>query len=215
MPAQELLDYIKTAREKKIADETIKSTLISNGWQEVDVNTALAPTSQVGNDIPLPPPPPVAHIGMWVGFLYILMFIALYILATAIGGIFHFWIDKLIPDPANSLGDVKSVFFDLVIPAYVAAIIVSFPIFAYLAIMLKKQLSKNLAIKNLRSRKILIYITLIGTFLIMTSNIIGTIYSFLTGTFTFNALGHLFITFIIAGYIFYYFLHEVKSDKTA
>lgn len=67
--------------------------------------------------------------------------------------------------------------------------------------------------RNLRSRKILIYITLIGTFLILLGNVIVTCYDLLAGNITENIIRHLLVTLLIAGPIFFYFFSEVKNDK--
>jgi len=206
-----LQSYIDEARKKSATDDQIRDNLIRGGWTEQDVNSALSPKL---SDIPLPTPP-VPHIGMWTGFLYIIFFISLYILSTATGNIFHFWVEKVMPQPASITGGFSlwSWYSDESIRASIAAIIVSFPIFAILGIMLKKQLVKRPTVRSLRSRKQLIYITLLGTFLIMLSQVISTLYSFLSGSGTWNAIGHLMVTLSIAGTIFLYFISEVKNDS--
>lgn len=207
----ELSTYITTARGKNVPDDEIKNQLIAAGWPSDQVTAALSPSST----LPVPPPPPsIAHVGMWVGFLYILFFVSLYVLATAIGGIYDVWVDKAIPDLGTGNSFVSD-FFDntTLVQGYLAGIIVSYPLFMTFLILLKKQLTKQPLVANLRSRKILIYITLIGTFLIMLGNVIATIFDFLTGTVTNNVLGHLCVTILIAGSIFIYFLSEVKHDR--
>jgi hypothetical protein len=206
-----LKKYIALAREKKLSTDEIKNSLLDAGWPEKQVRHALSKTQNDDLLVPPPPPPQVAHIGMWVGFLYIIFFISLYVLATSIGWLFHIAIDQMTPNQANSsytlfgsLSQTRSL---------IASIIVSYPIFLVLAIVLKKQLLRQPAVRNIRSRKILIYITLIATFLIMLGHIIFTITSFLNGTVTTAALEHLGVTFLIAGAIFWYFLDEVKYDK--
>ncbi|HZE87698.1 MAG TPA: DUF5671 domain-containing protein [Methylomirabilota bacterium] len=203
--------YIQNARTQKIADEQIKTALIAAGWPKDKVVEALTQKPLDGS-MPPPPPPPVPHVGMWVGFLYILFFISLYVLATSIGAIFHTFVDKTIP---NIKTDQYSQLSDQMPPlrGFVSSLIVSYPIFLILAITLKKQLVKQPMVRNLRSRKILIYLTLIGTFLLMLGHVIATIYDFLSGTLTTNALGHLVVTLLIAGSIFGYFINEVKNDR--
>lgn len=219
--AAELKSYIEKARDKKLSNEQIKNNLLAAGWQEEQIAEALSNDS----DLPVPPPPPtVAHVGMWIGFIYILFFISLYVLATAISGMLHLWIDKAIPNVIDSSNTGNSSFdffsflidnFDTpsVIRGYISAIIVSFPIFMALSFILKKQLATQPVVKNLRSRKILIYITLIATFLILLGNVIATCYDFLAGTVTGNGLGHLGVTLIVAGAIFAYFIGEVINDR--
>jgi amino acid transporter len=203
--------YIATAREKKQPDEKIKTALVSAGWPEEEITKAFTGTS-IDPDLPPPPPPPQPHIGMWTGFLYILFFISLYVLATSIAGLFHDMVDKMIPDIKTTTNYYLGSDNTLVRSA-VAAIIVSYPIFTILALILRKQLQKQPYVNNLRSRKLLIYITLIGTFLIMLCHVIFIIYSFLDGKITTNALGHLGVTFLIAGSIFGYFISEVIHDR--
>jgi len=215
--AAELKNYISKAREKKLSDEQITNTLTAAGWQKEQITQALSQDT----DLPVPPPPPsFSHVGMWTGFLYILFFISLYVLAGAISGILTIWVDKAIPTVIASNDTSSSDFFFLnnydtpsIIRGYIAAIIVSLPLFVSLALVLKKQLVTQPVVRNLRSRKILIYITLIGTFLILLGNIITTCYEFLSGTVTGNGLGHLGVTLLIVGAIFAYFIGEVKNDR--
>src|SRR6266446_3070857 len=95
----ELKSYIEKAREKKLSDEQINNSLTAAGWQEKQIAEALSQDP----DLPVPPPPPsMAHVGMWTGFLYILFFISLYVLATAVSGILHVWVEKAIPTVIDS-----------------------------------------------------------------------------------------------------------------
>src|SRR5258708_9673008 len=157
MPALELEKYVETARAQKVADATIRATLIQSGWGADEVDDALTPT----NISPSVPPPPVPHFGMWVAFKYILLFICLYVSFTSLGGILHHAVDKYIPDKldqssyySNFSGD------DFLMKAYMSSILVAFPIFALLFISLKKEVITKPGVKNLRARKLLIYITL-------------------------------------------------------
>jgi vacuolar-type H+-ATPase subunit I/STV1 len=139
-------------------------------------------------------------------------------LATATANILHVWVDNLSQTPERLFGrSYDSGYFFLhatgMLSGAVAAIIVSYPIFAWLAVYLKKQRDTKIFVRNLRSRKILIYITLVGTFLIMIGHVIATIYNFLSGSGTGNTIGHLLITLIVAGVIFWYFISEVKNDS--
>ena len=212
--ASELSTYITNAREKKIPDEDIRKTLLSTGWPVDQVNTAFA---QETTDTLLPPPPPFPQVGMWTGFVYTIFFISLYVLATSTANILHVLVDNL-TIPPQPFRDYYDGFFSLfhnttMISIALAAIIVSYPIFAILAVLLKRQLKKKPYVRNLRSRKLLIYSTLVGTFLIMLGHLISTIFNFLVGSGTLTTVGHLAVTLLVAGLIFGYFLSEVKNDN--
>lgn len=173
----------------------------------------LMPTAleQVETLNPLKPQP--SHFSMWVGFLYIILFISLYISFTSFGGILHYAVSKYFEDPveqsAYSLLNIDKTLLKM----YIAGIIVSYPIFAILFIVLKKQIFKNPAVKNLSVRKLFIYITLVITFLIMIGHLTLTLYGFLSGNSTIASFMHFLVTFTVAGSIFVYFLLEILEDR--
>jgi len=211
-----LNDYISKARNQHLSDKQIKQNLLNAGWQEHIIINTLQDTT-IKDDTVYPSPEaitqmtPVSHLGMWTGFLYIIFFISLYVLASSIAGIFHIWTDALFPNNNNLAINFSHNY--AVLRGLIAAIIVSYPVFLTLSLILRKQLIKQPLVKNLRSRKILIYLTLIGTFLLLIGHIIITIYDFLNGSLTINVIGHVFVTFLIAGSLFGYYLQEVQYDK--
>jgi hypothetical protein len=236
--AAELADYIETARGKHFSDEEIQAKLAASGWSKEQIAEALSHK----NELPVPPPPPITgHADVWTGILYLLFFISLYVLAFSVGGIFYVWIDKItthaIPvstagtnintcpsgggefgplcnlDP-NYIGPVPFGFDTIsAVRSYMAAIIVCYPVFVILSILIKKQVAKQPSLKNLRPRKIFINITVLVTFLILIGDIITAWYNFLGGNFTDSIIRHTIIIFLISGSLFVYFLSEVKNAK--
>lgn len=209
MSSKALSDYIDTARAKGVKDEQINAALLKTGWQSADIDAAFKP---VNSDVMPPAPPAAPHFGMWIGFLYIILFISLYVCATAFASILHYAVDDNIPDKLDTL-NAGYVAGQYLMQTYLSCLIVGFPIFAGLFLFLKYQTEKNPAIKSLRIRKILIYITLIGTFLLLLGHVIITVYGFLGGTITTRALAHLGVTLLVAGGIFTYFLIDVWGDR--
>ncbi len=222
MVTQELTDYIKKYQAQGLSNTQITSDLVKVGWDKADVDRAVL---QVSNpDIPLPP-----HSGehqsvssashpstytMWDTFEHILMFISLYVMSTSIGLILFDFINKWFPP--ISLNDYYSGYSsrqDLALNGYLAALIVSFPIFGFFFIRIARQTASYPQIRELRSRKVLIYLTLIVTFLVMLGYVIATVYKFLSGNVTPNFLLHLAVTISISGLIFWYYLNEVKADR--
>lgn len=154
------------------------------------------------------------HISLWLAFEYIILFIALYVSTISLGGIASQAIDQFVPDNTNltniyGLSEVNQV----MLRGYVAAIIVFYPIFSLLFMHLKKLELTNPQLKNIRTRKVSIYITLIITFLITALSITSTLYGFLAGTTTSNSLLHFIATLFISGGVFVYYLLEVKEDR--
>jgi len=206
----QLQSFIDQSRKVNVSDADIKSQLVKSGWNEEEVNSALA--TGVKTTVPVPPPPPSSQPGMWISFLYIIMFISLYVSATAFGQTLHYFVDKnlaLIKDTYS----YASNFQDTLLRGYLAAMIVMAPIFIGLFLYLKKQELKAPIIRSFRSRKVLIYLTLIVTFLISIYRIIRTLFEFLNGEVSISIVLHTAITFGIAAAIFIYYLIEVREDR--
>ena len=210
MADSKLSNYIASARSGGAKDDQIKAELLKSGWPESEVSLAFTPSQDSAINLP---PPPVPHFGMWVAFEYIVLFITLYVSAMSLGGILNFAVDKSLPDRLNQSLSYSLGLGQLLLQGFLAGIIVCYPIFILLFIILRKQLIANQAIRNLRARKLLIYLTLLVTFLIMIGNIISVVFGFLSGNATTNSLAHFGVTVTIAGSIFLYLLLEVREDR--
>jgi len=212
MDDTQLKSFIDQSRKVNVNDEEIKNQLLKSGWPENKVNEALTTVGQPV--VPVPPPPPSSQPGMWVSFLYIIMFISLYVSSTALGQTLHYFVDKNFRLIKNAY-DYSYVgsFQDTLLRGYLAAMIVTAPIFIGLFLYLKKQELKVSIIRNFKSRKMLIYITLIATFLIGVYRIIRTLFEFLNGEVTVGVVLHTLITLGISGAIFVYYLIEVREDR--
>ena len=224
MITSELSSYIKSAREKKTSDEDIKSKLQSVGWKEEDIAAALV----IDSGLPLPPPDGQAQgsaptnpsgvkspESMWDSFEYILMFIAMYVSAISLATILSYLIDQWFPpyNPYPSYGSYSNTSVPDYIYGFLSALIVSFPIFAFLFLNLMRRVQKNPLVKRMHSRRMLVYITLIVSFTILLFSVIFAVHTFLTGNISVNFLLHLLVAMGISGGIFLYFLGEVKDDR--
>ncbi len=158
------------------------------------------------------PPIPKTNFSMWITFQYVVEFITLYVWATAFGGIIHYAIDKNFPDLLKNT-TYTSLIGSYIMPGYLSALIVSYPIFAFLYLILKKQEGQNSEIKNIKIRKILIYFTLVIAFIILISQLISGVFSFLNGSASLNSFMHILATILIVGSIFLCFLFSVREDR--
>lgn len=214
MSTEELNKYVAAARQQGIGDEEIKKHLLDAGWSEQEVVAVLVP-QPISQGLLAPPVPQKAHFDLWVAFQYVLLFISLYVSSIALNGILHYGIDQLLPDTLEGYGSYRSSWNEGLIKWYLAAMIVAFPIFAVLFLLLKRQELAKPAMRNIKSRKILIYLTLIGTFLIAMARLIISLYRFLDGTLTGRTVAHLALTLALTGSIFVYWLWEVRADRKA
>jgi hypothetical protein len=223
MVNQEIIGYIKKSREENLTDEVIKENLEKVGWQKNDVENAFFYLNSPG--IPLPPqsgapiptntPTLTTNHSMWDAFEHILLFISMYVFAMATAILMHTYVDYYFPENLFTPSSYRSSISNGIILSSLSAIIVSFPLFAFLFLRITKRTKQNPSLRNLRSRKALIYLTLIVAFLIMLGYLIATVYGFISGNISFNFLLHFGVTVLISGLIFVYYLNEIKEDRRA
>lgn len=207
--------YIERLRSQNVSDDEIRKNLISAGWNERDVNKVLTPPPPSHSSDSIPPPPSKGTHSMWDAFEHILLFISLYVLATSIALILHFFVDEQLPaiEVQRSYSYLTSSWKYSLLRGYNAALIVAYPLFAFFFWRVTKRTLANPSLRNLRSRKFLIYLTLVIAFIIMISNIIATIYSFLNGNLTMNFIMHIIITLVVTAVVFGYYLEQVHEDR--
>ncbi|HSX57872.1 MAG TPA: DUF5671 domain-containing protein [Candidatus Saccharimonadales bacterium] len=210
MSNKDLEKYIAASREKGLPDSEISEQLVKTGWSEDEVKKTLSNQPAANTNIPVPPPAP--RFGMWLTFHYVILFISLYVVSVSEGEILHYLVNNWIPDAAEDVSNYGG-YLSTLLRGLLAALIVVYPVFAFLFILAKRQIFKNPTIRNFKVRKVLIYITLVVTFLIMIWKLVEVVYSFLGGEIGTRFFAHFAITFIISGSIFFYLLNEVKEDR--
>lgn len=209
-------EYIKKLRSQNIPDDQIKQSLLSATWPLNDVIAAMYPPPSPNKGIPVPPRPLNAkgQHSMWDAFEHILLFISLYVLATSIALILHFFIDHWLPGITEERKYSGGSWQFAMLRGYVAAVIVSYPLFAFFFWRVTKRTIETPSLRTLKSRKFLIYFTLVVAFLIMIGYVIAAIYNFLNGNLTINFILHILTTLSVAGTLFGYYLQQVREDRT-
>jgi hypothetical protein len=129
--ATDLTTFVRTAKGAPISDESLVGILAASGWSRRRVYRALGAyyTETLGTALPT-----AASRAEDAGdaFLYLLNFITLGFWATALGRVFYVLIDRAFPDPALASPYYHPALVDqLAWP--LAAIIVTFPVFALIA----------------------------------------------------------------------------------
>lgn len=233
---EQLKTYIKAKRAAGLADDKIRTNLIAAGWQTDMVEVGLK--ANLDDDVPPPPPAgqfssassvtasaqpmAVVNVATTRGIEYSIMFIGLWITATAVGFLLH--------SSVNTLSGRES-YAESLAPYAGAAAIVALPIFLLLFLRLKKAELTEPSLRSDPSRKRAIQLTLLVTFLIGIFKIIGYIFSLLNGGSESGGLFggsygddlaispifdllHSLITLGIAGAIFaYYWVDIHKKDQ--
>lgn len=221
----ELHSYIRKAHHSGDDHQTIRDRLIGAGWHPTTVNDALdkhspkdlgaAPVeaalgepnfSAAGATQPQDPIG-VVKVFSTRGVEYYFMLIALAVSATALGTL-------LISIAEEILGDSRSTFDPSVMAFTASALIVSFPIFAFLFLRLKKAELLNPRLRLDQSRRRMVQIALIVSFVVGLFSTIGYLFTLLAAAFGGSdyevanvglMIADLIITLGIVGGIFTYF----------
>lgn len=152
----------------------------------------------------------------WDTFEHVLLFISLYVYAISLTLMLHRFIDAGFPENYSSRSFYHPGMIDKnLVRGYMASLIVSFPLFSFFFLRVKERVLKYPSLIHLRSRKQLIYMTMVVAFVIVLLNVISIVISFLDGNTNLNFFFHFLATVTVASIIFAYLLNEVKSERRA
>jgi hypothetical protein len=215
MVNNDVVAYIKKSQGEKKSEDQIRQDLTQAGWDPQAITEAYNAVS--GNGVPTPPsnvpipPKPKSYTSAWDAFEHILMFLSLYSMAISIGLILHQAVDKWFPG-INEYGRI-SFASDEILHGAIAGLIVTMPLFIFFHLNVTRRTLRNPQLRNLKVRRVFIYITLFYTFIHMVTKLVTTIFTFLQGNVGVNFVLHTIITIAITGTIFGYYLYQVKEDR--
>lgn len=230
-----LARYIDTARRFGLSDKAIQDNLVEAGWDAADAKAALSNSAGL---MPPPPPPPGKHKGApatdaapalapgadklvrvvtyrsTAGLEYIIFFISLWVAAMSLAALLHGLVDIWSGKPDSFYQEINTF--------AAAALLVSFPVFSWLLLRLKKKELGEPEIRRDVNRKNAVQLTLIVTFLIGLGKTVAYVYQLMNSGSGFSDFGpfwaeaaHTVITVGIAGAIFaYYWADEHRKGES-
>jgi MFS family permease len=211
--ANQTLDiFIREALNRGETRPRISTALIAAGWTQKEVDNALDDYAET--DIGLAVPKPRAYVSAREAFLYLVLFILLGVVAWNLGSLLFALIDTAI---ADELDNEYGFFFgsrDMQIRQAIAGLVVGGPLFAWLALHIRKQRRTNPAMQRSRVRKWLTYIALIIASCTLIGDAISLVYSFLAGELSTRLLLKLLVVAILAGGVFFYFIRDAEQGDT-
>jgi hypothetical protein len=147
----------------------------------------------------------VPESGARNAFFYLLTFLTLYL--SAIGTIMLTWGlgDVWFPDRLDYSDGAEQV------RSGIAMVVVAFPAFMYLAAYLRRNIAPSEIGDRSLLRRILVYLTLFIVSMTAIVDVITLIYNFLGGDLTGRFLVRAGGILLVAGLVFLYYLHDLKS----
>lgn len=202
----DLQQFIKESLEKGKSKEEIASVLREVGWHEKDIENELATYADVSFPVAVPKPKP--YLNARDAFMYLVLFFALYMTAFNVGAILFEFVNKWFVDPMYpDYYHYSNITFSI------AAVIITAPVYVFLARKLHKEEDKNPVMRHSKVKKWLTYLTLFVSVIIMISDLISFLYRFLEGDLTMRfVLKSLIVLFIVGG-IFLFYKHDLSRDE--
>jgi hypothetical protein len=208
-PSQELELFVREALARGQSRAAIDAALAQAGWTPEQTRSVLASYADV--DFPVPVPRPRTSLSAREAFAYLVMFATLYFGAWNLGSLLFDLINRTWPDPALTGYMFDSS--DSSIRWSMAALIIAFPVFAWVARRVARDVARN-PIKRLSAvRRWLTYLTLFIAAGVLIGDTTTLVYNVLGGELTVRFLLKVLVVAFIAGGIFGYYLWDLRREE--
>lgn len=205
--SERLDDFIAAAKARGVSDEFAVALLRQNGWSERRIYQAFSTYYERVLGAPLP-----SRGGRFEyaseAFFYLLAFISLSIWATALWSLFEAVIDRHFPNPAEYAGYDN---FRQTITLQLAALIVAFPIFAWVSRSIAQRLRNRPESAESGVRAWLTYVALTIASVIALGDTIYFVGAFLRGDVTTRLVLKTLVILALTGGIISYYVSTMRG----
>lgn len=206
---QELERYVRDALAAGMPRPQVEATLLGAGWGQAQVRAALAGYADIAG--PVPVPRPRRQLSAREAFEYLLLFATLYLSAWHLGSLLFDLINHAFPDPADAgyaaQWRSRSMRFSA------ASIIIAFPVFAFVAWLLSRELARS-PIKRLSAvRRWLTYLTLFVAAGFLIGDLTALVYNLLGGELGVRFVLKVLVVAAIAGAVFGWYLGDLRREE--
>ncbi|MFH1968313.1 MAG: DUF5671 domain-containing protein [bacterium] len=143
-------------------------------------------------------------------FLHLLAIVTLYWSAVSFVTLLWQFINYFFPDPLNRYYNYLS--FSGPIRFAIASLIIVFPIFVLVSWFLNKIYTKETVVRESKIRKWLLYLTLFVASLVIIVDLVTVINTFLGGDFTIRFILKALSVLVVAVFVFWYYLDDVRRE---
>ncbi|MCK5245881.1 hypothetical protein KAR02_03240, partial [Candidatus Bipolaricaulota bacterium] len=206
---EELQSFVKEALTQGTPRNAVKDTLLEAGWRADQVESALS--AYAPTDFPIPVPVPKPYLSAREAFIYLVLFTTLYLTTFNLGRLIFQFINIGLPDPAAYYDYVNSA--RQAIRFSVASLIIAFPIFMYLSVLIGRSIKRDPSKRASKVRKWLTYMTLFVAAAVIIGDLTALVYNFLGGELSLRFALKVITVAAIAGGIFGYYLWDLRQEE--
>ena len=207
---EELLSFVKDALARGQSRQSIEDALLQAGWKADQVEHALGSFAQV-ESFPIPVPRPRLYLSAREAFIYLVLFTTLYLTTFNLGRLIFQFINIGFPDPAAYYDFVNSA--HQAIRFSVASLIIAFPLFMYLSVLIGRSIKRDPSKRASKVRKWLTYMTLFVAAAVIIGDLTALVYNFLGGALNLSFALKVVTVGVIAGGIFGYYLWDLRQEE--
>ncbi|MFC2095815.1 DUF5671 domain-containing protein [Candidatus Bipolaricaulota bacterium] len=206
---EELLGFVRDSLASGQSRAQIEDVLLQAGWKADQVKHAIAAFAPV--EFPIPVPRPKPYLSAREAFMYLVLFTTLYLTTFNLGRLFFQFINLGFPDLAADYDFVDSV--RQAIRFSVASLVIAFPIFMYLSLLIGRSIKRDPSKRASKVRKWLTYMTLFVAAGVIIGDLTALVYSFLGGDLSARFALKVVTVAVIAGGIFGYYLWDLRKEE--
>ena len=206
----ELLSFIKEALARGQSRANIEDALLQAGWKADQVKHALGAFAQV-DQFPIPVPRPKLYLSAREAFMYLVLFTTLYLTTFNLGRLIFQFANLAFPDPAAMHDFADSA--RQAIRFSVASLVIAFPIFLYLSLLIGRSIKRDPSKRASKVRKWLTYMTLFVAAGVIIGDLTALVYNFLGGELSLRFALKVVTVAVIAGGIFGYYLWDLRKEE--
>jgi len=205
----DLQSFVKEALTHGTPRNAIKDTLLEAGWREDQVESALA--AYAPSDFPIPVPVPKPYLSAREAFIYLVLFTTLYLTTFNLGRLIFQFANLAFPDPGPLYETAQSA--RDAIRFSVASLVIAFPIFMYLSVLIGRSIKRDPSKRSSKVRKWLTYMTLFVAAGVIIGDLTALVFNFLGGDLSLRSALKVLTVAGIAGGIFGYYLWDLRQEE--
>ena len=206
----DLHTFVHDALARGASRDDIRKALRDARWPEDEIEAELTAWHDAGLGLPVPK----RRVGFSPreAFLYLLLFVALYLVAFHFGAILFALVERTWPDPAVSAEEAWSRTRDWV-RFSLASVIVAFPVYLFTARVTGRAVAVDPEKRNSGVRRWLTYLTLFNAACVLIGDFIAVLLGLFKGELSARFLSKAAIVAVIGGWLFTHYMGGLRRDE--